>query len=115
MSARPKELSEEMQSLVRFMSLRPDRSVHRHPGGYWSGPGDPKSFMSLFGTSSVAALVKRGVAEYSLWKPGRAGPFPVRATLKAAPEAIDTTKDLHVELSVELSGSAEECTYERGR
>lgn len=80
-SAKAKELSPEMRELVRFMSLRPDRSVHRHPGGTWSGPGNPKSFMSLFGSSSVAALVKRGVAEYSIWKPGRSGPFPVRATL----------------------------------
>ncbi|MDF2434757.1 MAG: hypothetical protein JWP44_4388 [Mucilaginibacter sp.] len=73
-------LSPRMSALVEFMKAG-DGSVYRHPGGHWrrSKTWDGDSF----GASSVEALVKRGVAEYTDWQEGRNGRFPIRATLKA--------------------------------
>lgn len=87
MSARlekQKPLTEEMERCIRWMGARTDRSVHRHPGGIWSGTAPPDSFISVFGTSTVASLVGRGIAEYSRFQAGRNGDFPVKATLLAA-------------------------------
>jgi hypothetical protein len=76
-----KELSETMKGLVEFMK-RNENKIHRHPGGFWS----KKEWASWrgelsYGTSSVDALVKRGVAQYSNWQEGRSGRFPIEATL----------------------------------
>lgn len=55
-----------------------DGSIYRHPGGFW-GHAAFKLHES-FGTSTVEALVKRGVLEYVEWQEGRGGRFPIRAT-----------------------------------
>lgn len=53
--------------------------VKRYPGGFWSSP---QAFLSVtFGTSTIEALVKRGVMAYSEWKDGRNGRFPIEANL----------------------------------
>ena len=36
----------------------------------------------FFGSSTVEALVKRGYAEYSMWRMGRRGEFPIEVTMK---------------------------------
>lgn len=49
----------------------------RKPGGFWSAPaGGP-----TFGTTTVQALVTRGVAAYSEFADGRNGRFPIRIEL----------------------------------
>lgn len=113
MSARlskPKPLTEEMLRALRFMEARVDKSVYRHPGGYWSGPGNPGSFMSLFGTSTISSLVGRGLADYTRWQHGKSGDFPVRLTLR--PGVIDTTKDVTLEASFQLPASSEPLTVQ---
>lgn len=57
--------------------------IHRYPGGFWhchdqTGRATPVSH----GTSTVEALVRRGVAEYCDWKGNAAGRFPVKARLR---------------------------------
>jgi hypothetical protein len=52
----------------------------RTAGGYW-WPGEVRSHW--FGTSTVAALVKRGVLNYTEWKEGHNYKFPIRADLVA--------------------------------
>lgn len=54
--------------------------LHRHPGGFWAG-ADYKQHGTSFGTSTVDGMVKRGAAEYTDWKEGRNGRFPVEMTL----------------------------------
>lgn len=56
--------------------------IHRYPGGYWrfhdaTGRATPVSH----GTSTVQALVRRGVAEYCEWKNNAVGLFPIKARL----------------------------------
>lgn len=51
--------------------------LKRKPGGYWSAPaGGP-----TFGTTTVQALVTRGVAAYTEFAAGRNGRFPIRIEL----------------------------------
>ena len=59
--------------------------LERFPGGYWSEPGRTQWNLGgavTFGTSTIAGLVARGVAEYTEWKEGRSGNFPVKVRLK---------------------------------
>lgn len=61
----------------------------RTPGGYWgAAPEHKRGILSAvtFGTKTVEALVARGLADYTEWKEGRNGRFPVRMTLR--PSAI---------------------------
>lgn len=55
--------------------------LHRHPGGFWQGPKFEQWEWNA-GTRTVQALVDRGVAEYTEWKEGRSGRFPIEMTLK---------------------------------
>lgn len=55
--------------------------LHRHPGGFWAGPEYKSHYATSFGTSTVDGMVKRGAAEYTAWKEGRNGRFPVEVTL----------------------------------
>jgi hypothetical protein len=56
----------------------------RLPGGFWqretSLQWDAQG--QSFGTKTVEALVRRGVADYTEWRDGRNGRFPVRMTLR---------------------------------
>ena len=53
--------------------------ILRYPGGYWYADG------RYFGSSTIHALVIRKVIEYSVWKDGRRGTFPVEAALLQPP------------------------------
>jgi len=54
-----------------------NRMIDRYPGGFWQcGATGGVSF----GTSTVEALVTRGLAVYTEWKQGRSR-FPIRAVL----------------------------------
>jgi hypothetical protein len=74
-----KKLTPTMQELVAYMRENGGK-IRRHPGGFWAREGYAY-LQHSFGTSSVEAIVKRGVAQYSAWKEGRSGRFPVEATL----------------------------------
>lgn len=78
------ELSPMMQELVAFMRENAGMVI-RHPGGFWGRSGLSGYVGKTYGTSSVHALVTRGVAEYSEWQDGRRGRFPVAAKLKQQP------------------------------
>ena len=55
--------------------------LHRHPGGFWAGP-EYKQHGASFGTSTIDGAVKRGAAEYTDWKEGRNGRFPVEVAFR---------------------------------
>jgi hypothetical protein len=65
------KVSRSMQQLITSMQVH-GGTVERFPGGY------------SFGTSTVEALVSRGIAEYSEWKDGRSGRFPIKAKLRSS-------------------------------
>jgi hypothetical protein len=86
-------LSKEMQFAVEAMKAH-GRKMYRSPGGFWMAytQGDTRLASDngrIFGTLTVEALVKRGIAEYTDWRDGRNGRFPIEATLTL--EARDET------------------------
>lgn len=60
----------------------------RYVGGFWSWEGAPRDHnghpIDYVGTSTIESLVKRGELQYTEWKEGRGGKFPIIATLKTA-------------------------------
>ena len=76
------ELSQMMQKAIGQMRKHNNKLV-RLPGGWWLGEGVSRFQGPMFGTSTVEALVKRGLAEYTTWKDGRNGAFPIECMLKA--------------------------------
>ena len=73
-------LTPTMQHAVDYAKQH-DGKLHRHPGGFWGAPSWWDEHRALFGTSTVAGLVRRGAAAYTEWKEGRNGRFPIVATL----------------------------------
>lgn len=69
-------LSPTMRQLVGF-ALSHGGEIVRFPGGFWIAgpPGDGRKW----GASTIEALVQRGCVEYSEWREGRGGRFPVKA------------------------------------
>lgn len=64
----------------------------RHAGGYWTWEGCPRDcgrFLDWVGTPTVEGLVKRGRLEYSEFRDGSHGRFPVAAILTPDKEATD--------------------------
>ena len=53
--------------------------IIRHPGGHWWA-GEKE-----FCTSTVVALIFRGLLKYTKWHEGRRGSFPVEAALLQPP------------------------------
>ena len=81
------ELSPKMKSAVAHMQ-RHDNKLIRYPGGYWAAV-DWRSWNGpSFGTPTVEALVNRGLAEYTAWKDGRSGKFPIECTLTEQARAL---------------------------
>ncbi len=74
-----KALTATMQAAAEFARQHGGK-LNRHPGGYWAGPGLELGGQT-FGTNTVHGLVMRGAAEYTDWKEGRSGRFPVEITL----------------------------------
>lgn len=73
------QVSRSMQQCIDSMKTH-GNSIERFPGGFWRC--EPHGGYS-FGTSTVEALITRGIAEYTKWQEGRNGSFPIKATLKA--------------------------------
>ena len=81
-------MTEKMQPLTPKMLEAIDRmKAHdnkfvRYPGGYWAAEGWHMWHGPSFGTPTIEALVRRGVAEYTVWHEGRNGKFPIEVALK---------------------------------
>lgn len=73
-------LSPTMQDAVEFARQHGNKLI-RLPGGFWCREGLTRWERPWFGTTTVEALVKRGVAEYTKWQEGRSR-FPIEMTLK---------------------------------
>lgn len=67
-----------MQCAIDAASNNGGRLV-RHPGGFWSWDGATYEDIRYrsFGTPTVEALVRRGVAVYTDFRDGRQGTFPI--------------------------------------
>lgn len=73
-------LSESMLKAIKCMAEH--KAICRYPGGCWQAPRGYEKWMRSLGTRTVEALVRRGLAEYTEWKEGRSGRFPVRCELR---------------------------------
>jgi hypothetical protein len=56
----------------------------RYPGGYWAAEHWERWITPWYGTSTIEALVIRGLAIYTEWKQGRPNKFPVAMELTKA-------------------------------
>jgi hypothetical protein len=72
------DFTPSMQKAIKAMQDNGGKIV-RKPGGVWVTDG---SYWHK--TVTVEALVTRGAAEYTEWKEGKNGRFPIEATLKAS-------------------------------
>jgi hypothetical protein len=76
-------LSPTMQSAVDHARQHGGCLV-RYPGGFWCRDGLMDHANPWWGTSTVQALVSRGVMTYTEWKETVRSRFPVRAAIAAA-------------------------------
>lgn len=74
------ELSPKMVSAIKHMA-RNGNKVVRYPGGYWASEHWHAWSGPCFGTPTIEAIVRRGYAEYTVWKDGRASRFPIECGL----------------------------------
>jgi hypothetical protein len=76
------DLSPTMREALDYASKH--GGLVRFPGGYWCKSDETQWNVGWrsFSTSTVNALVSRGHAEYTEWKDGRNGSFPVRMAVK---------------------------------
>lgn len=79
-----KSISPTMQELIRYMTEN-DGKIERHPGGFWARKGWTGVSEINYGTTSVQALVSRGLADYTDWKENRGERFPIQAMLRTLP------------------------------
>src|ERR1700690_3164596 len=75
-----KPLSPRMENAIEHM-IRNNNKLVRFPGGYWAREGWHSWNGPCWGTPTIEALVKRGFAEYTVWKDGRGGKFPIEVSL----------------------------------
>lgn len=80
-------LTMPMQRALQFMRTHGGQ-LQRFPGGFWAtGEGWRSRGEPDFPTVTVGALVVRGLAQYTEWKPGRRVPrFPIAVALIEPPE-----------------------------
>ncbi len=81
----PAKLTPSMQQLIAHMK-RHNNKVVRYPGGFWAAENWNMWSSPYFGTSTIEALVARGIATYTVWKDGRNGKFPIECILKDGKE-----------------------------
>lgn len=81
------ELSPEMYRALKYAEKHGGK-LERYPGGYWREPNwQPGAYVygqevsQSFGTSTVEGIVRRGRGQYTLWKDGKNGKFPVEMTV----------------------------------
>lgn len=90
------KLSQKMQQALSY-ARQNGGSLRRYQGGYWAIEHWRWHEWPWFGTSTVEALVSRGVMSYSEWVEGRNGRFPVAAVVVETPNIgvqadVDTPK-----------------------
>ena len=68
-------LSSTMLAALRAARANGGKLV-RLPGGFWMAGGG-----CSFGTTTIQSLVMRGYMQYTDWKDGRHGNFPIEATI----------------------------------
>lgn len=77
------KLSPEMQAAVEYAKAH-DGKIVRYPGGFWAKGGVWNRSERWFGTTTIEALVARGVAEYTDWQYRKDGSrFPTQITVNA--------------------------------
>lgn len=74
-----KKITKTMAYVVGRMA-EVDGKLKRFPGGFWRTHAGAQEH---FGTKTVQALVTRGLANYSEYKDGINGPFPIEVTMTA--------------------------------
>ena len=74
------ELSPRMMSAIRHMARNNNKMV-RFPGGYWAREGWHSWNGPCWGTPTIEGIVRRGYAEYTVWKDGRNNRFPIECVL----------------------------------
>jgi hypothetical protein len=75
------DLSPEMKMTLAYMQSNGGR-LFRWPGGFWAKDEYQLRSNIYFGTSTIQALVRRGLAEYVGYKEHkRGGEFPVEVVL----------------------------------
>jgi len=75
-------LSPTMRECADRIRSHCGRIIVRYPGGFWCVKNSSgETVAPTYGTTTVEALVKRGVLEYSEWKENRNGRFPIRARM----------------------------------
>lgn len=76
------EISETMHAAVQF-AWKNGGKLTRHPGGFWrdAGPTMDRWGGTWFGTPTIEALVKRGLATYTQWKESGNRRFPIEMTM----------------------------------
>jgi hypothetical protein len=79
------EISKKMQQAMLY-ALANGGKLCRCRGGFWAMENWRKGQPPWFGTSTVKALVTRGLMSYTEWREGRKDRFPVAAVVSARPE-----------------------------
>lgn len=74
------ELTPKMIDAIEHMK-RHDNKMVRFPGGYWAAVGWHLWHGPCFGTPTIEAIVRRHQAEYTVWKDGKSGRFPIEVAL----------------------------------
>ena len=79
------DLSETMQGALAHAKAN-GGSLVRYPDGFWCRDGLMDHAVPWWGTSTVQALVKRGVMQYSEWRESANTRFPIRASIIEEPK-----------------------------
>lgn len=80
------DLTKTMQAACHYANQH--GALVRYPGGFWQGDGGFNRGAEHYSTSTVAALVKRGVAKYTAWQKGKHRTFPIRVELTTEDEQL---------------------------
>ena len=72
------EISQKMQEAMLYALVNGGK-LCRYRGGFWAKENWHNGQHPWFGTSTVKALVSRGLMSYAEWQEGRKGRFPVAA------------------------------------
>lgn len=83
------KLSATMEECLRYIGDEGGGAIERYQGGCWASPGGPHPYnkpRTSWEPSTIKALVTRGRLEFTEWKEGRGGRFPIRAAIPAGAE-----------------------------
>jgi hypothetical protein len=70
-----------MRNAIDYANEHGGRLI-RYPGGFWCKDGLMEWQRPWFGATTIEALVKRGVAEYTKWFEGSRARFPIEVTMR---------------------------------